>query len=96
MKFEKSGGGWGVGGWAIYPENGLVRRLGFLEGYMDSDLPWVRSGFFLHEDGSRDGTAGCIGLSKAGILNIKKYLKNYSGSGEKNIKIVVDYTKVTE
>jgi hypothetical protein len=89
MEYEKSGGGWG-----IYPENPLIRKMGFLEGYLDEDIPWVRSGFFLHEDGGLDGTAGCIGLNRTGILNLKKYLTGYSGTGNSEIIILVDYKKL--
>jgi hypothetical protein len=92
MKFEKSGGGWGTGGWSIYPTNPLVRRAGFLEGKFDVDLPWIRSGFFLHEDGGRDGTAGCIGLSKQGIKNLKHYLQIHTRkTSATQIIIKVDY-----
>ena len=92
MKFQKSGGGWGAGGWSIYPTNSAIRRLGFLEVNFDIDLPWIRSGFFLHEDGGKDGTAGCIGISKHGILNLRKYLREYAAKTKADkIHILVDY-----
>ena len=92
MPYEKTGGGWGTGGWSIYPTNSLIRRAGFLETKLNMDLPWIRSGFFLHEDGGKDGTAGCIGLSKAGIKNLKSYLETYATkSNSSAILIVVDY-----
>lgn len=94
MKYEKSGGGWGVGGWSIYPKNQLIRRAGFLELRLGIDLPWIRSGFFLHEDGGRDGTAGCIGLSRQGIKNLKSYLiKHFNDTKTEIMLIVVDYNE---
>lgn len=93
MPFVKWDGGWGVGGWDIYPRSRLQRRMGFLEGWTGMDLPGVRSGFFLHHDAGSDGTAGCIGLSAQGIKNLQKYLSGYhSSAGRRTMTIKVDYS----
>lgn len=91
MREEKAGDGWGTGGWSLYPVDPLLRNLGFLEGRYGIDLPLVRSGFFLHEDGGLDGTAGCIGLEKAGLKKIKSYLIDYQTKGYKRIILRVKY-----
>ena len=91
IPFEKSGGGWGVGGWSIYPIDPLVKLLGTLEGKYDIDLPLIRSGFFLHHDGGADGTAGCIGIRHGTDINkIRRKLKEYQRA-ENVIYIRVKY-----
>lgn len=90
MGFEKWDGGWGIGGWALYDWDWTRRTLGTLEGYV-GDLPGVRSGFFLHEDGGNDGTAGCIGMQRDGILQIRPMLVEYAQSGFDVITVRVKY-----
>jgi hypothetical protein len=92
MPFQKFGGGWGIGGWSIYPDNFIRRNLGFLEVKYDTDIPTIRSGFFLHHDGGTDGTAGCIGLGGGkDMQNLKARLSAYQKNGFETIEIEVKY-----
>jgi len=91
MPYEKFGRGWGTGGWSLYPLDPISKNLGFLEGKFDIDLPFVRSGFFLHEDGGSDGTAGCIGLQKSGLLKIRSWLIDYQKAGYQYLLLRVGY-----
>ncbi|MEA3437572.1 MAG: hypothetical protein U9R43_13965 [Thermodesulfobacteriota bacterium] len=94
MPFQKSGGGWGVGGWSIYPDNFIRRNLGFLEVRHDIDIPGIRGGFFLHHDGGADGTAGCIGLVRGEHMrDLKARLSAYQKIGFETIEIEVQYTR---
>ena len=54
MPFQKTGGGWGVGGWFLNP--GFFDRAFYSLGY-------GRGEFFLHHDGNGPGTSGCIGVT---------------------------------
>jgi len=81
MKFQKTGGGWGVGGWFLDP--GRASRFGYRIG-------WNRGGFFLHHDGNGVGTGGCIGVSAgSNMKKIKKILISYYNKGFRIIKIIV-------
>jgi hypothetical protein len=95
MYFERSGGGWGVGGWSIYPVNTINRNMGFFEQKLEKfeiDLPWVRSGFFLHHDGGNDGTAGCIGVkNRKDILDLQNRLIAFHRLKHHQISIEVRY-----
>jgi hypothetical protein len=84
MPFEagKTGGGWGVGAWPLSPATRTGKILHWLD--VRFDLDGVRSGFFLHHDGTKlksgasDGTAGCIGvIEKQDMLDLQTRLSEY-------------------
>lgn len=90
MPFDKSGGGWGVGAWPLSP----VSRTGKILHWLDVkyDLPGVRSGFFLHHDGTKlasgasDGTAGCIGvINRQDMLNLQQRLSDYHATEKRSV-----------
>ncbi len=78
MKFEKTGGGWGVGGWGL-DESLINRRSG-------------RNGFFIHHDGGSEGTAGCVGLvNGADVKELQKLLQAAHECGQESVTLKVDY-----
>jgi hypothetical protein len=95
MPFEKTGGGWGAGGWQIHNVGYTGQILSWLDAKLakeEIDLPGARSGFFLHHDGGNDGTAGCIGItSKADVLALQKLLTEYQAAGHQRMVIKVKY-----
>jgi hypothetical protein len=93
MPFAKTGGGWGVGAWPLTP----VTRIGKIAHWLDVkfDLPGVRSGFFLHHDGTKlasgvsDGTAGCIGvIASQDMLDLQSRLSEHHKK-EKQVLVTV-------
>jgi len=84
MEFEKSGGGWGVGGWRL--EESFWGKADNIFG--------GRSGFFLHQDGGHPGTAGCIGVKGAThILKIRTILQHAHQEGQTEVEVKVTYAK---
>jgi len=82
MAFQKTGGGWGVGGWLL-KESFFGRVNDFFGG---------RSGFFLHHDGGSPGTAGCIGVKRGSdITQIRGLLQDAYANGQRKVDVVVDY-----
>jgi hypothetical protein len=91
MPFEKTGGGWGVGAWALNPTTKGGKILHWLD--VKFDLDGVRSGFFLHHDGSKsgtsDGTAGCIGvIDRQQVLDLQTQLSDYHKNEKKTLVTV--------
>lgn len=81
MPFQKTGDGWGVGGWYLDP--GILDRLFYR-------LDIGRGGFFLHHDGNGVGTGGCIGVSqKKDMLTLKKILTAYQKKRINSIDVLV-------
>lgn len=80
---QKSGGGWGWGGWFLKPSS--IK-------YALSKLGLSRGGFFLHQDEGNDGTSGCIGVSnQKDIIKIWQMLKEYQQKGKTTIDVIVNY-----
>jgi hypothetical protein len=105
---EKSGGGWGIAAWRLRPESLSGRVMEDVSLMKDKPaaqkvpglstvlgaLSDVRSGFFLHQDGGADGTAGCVGIQGAdNTRQIWERLKRYQRGGHDKIKLVVTYGK---
>lgn len=90
-KTEEDGAGWGVGAWRLESTTRTDTVLRWIDARV-IDLPGVRSGFFLHEDGGDNGTAGCIGLSeRSDVLKLRQKLVEYHAQGRDRIIITVDY-----
>jgi len=69
MPYERSGQGWGIGGWYLNP--GIFDRFFYRIGAS-------RGGFFLHHDGNGVGTGGCIGVSRLNrMISLRKILIEY-------------------
>ena len=92
--FEKTpddGAGWGVGGWRLRPTSRTARWLERIDGGW-WDLPGVRSGFFLHNDGGNDGTAGCVGvINGADVLWLQKEFSKLFDAGQSRVIVRVRY-----
>ncbi len=100
---EKSGPGWGAMAVRLVSTQRNVKRAvrwatskDFLRGLTGEASPYyARAGFFLHEDDSKNGTAGCVGiLGRAEALRIHRFLKEYEGErGYGRIHLTVDYSE---
>ena len=80
MAYQKTDGGWGVGGWFLDPGN--LSRLGYRLGLS-------RGGFFLHHDGNGEGTGGCIGVSEGKFIKMLKNIFTQQQKNFGNIKLAV-------
>jgi len=81
MPYDKTGGGWGVGGWFLDP--GIGSKIGYKFG-------WNRGEFFLHHDGKGVGTSGCIGVSSANkVRTLRKILTEYQKNNHSTINVFV-------
>jgi hypothetical protein len=96
--FEKTGGGWGIGGWRLYSpwEKAAIFTLQTkINDTLNTDIQIMREGFFLHHDGGNDGTAGCIGITtKTDTLKIKNELIKYQKENHAEIRVVVHYLSI--
>ena len=78
MTYQKTGGGWGVGGWIL--QETFLNSMG------------GRNGFFLHHDGGNPGTAGCIGLVHGNDMHkIRELLRTAHKTGQREVTITVQY-----
>jgi hypothetical protein len=96
MPYEKTGGGWGVGAWQLHFDSQVDRIQAYVNRKTGKRIFDQRDEFFLHEDGGRDGTAGCIGLqSRMAMEDLRKHLKNYAKQGYARMAVKVEYGPVT-
>lgn len=88
--FERIGGGWGVGAWPLRPTSRTGRALEWLDTWVD--VPGVRNGFFLHQDGGDDGTAGCVGVIRTDdVLWLQEQFSKLHDEGHRRVIVRVKY-----
>jgi hypothetical protein len=88
MKFDKKGGGFGIGGWRLETNFMNILAAKFFDG---------RNGFFLHHDGAPPGTAGCIGVQgKEPFKALRAILIEAEKHGQKEATIHVTYGPISE
>ncbi len=82
MKFDRSGRGWGRGGWLL-----KETFFGRVDNYFGG-----RSGFFLHHDGGHPGTSGCVGLLRGkDIIALQALLRRAYRDGQRELTLDVRY-----
>lgn len=90
---DQTGGGYGWGGWILKPSSSILKAVGWLEsGKKKIDVPFFRSGFYLHHDYGNDGTSGCVGISReSDTIKVWGLLKEYQMRGHSKIDLIIQY-----